>query len=593
MAVLLVQTARGRQTHRGRDDFPRQVRSTVAYADDDARHRSIPPRARAARRRARRRRERLRAPRRAAPARAARPLLPDARLDPRRRRRRAGRDAPRLARPAALRGPQLDAQLAVHDHDERVPQRDRPPPEGARPAGRLRRPGRPARRDRRTARRVGVDRALPRRAPGPRGRLRGARRALRRARERRARVRRRAPAPPAQPARGPDHAGGARLLGRRGRVDARDDGRVGQQRAAARPQDDRRQAPGPLAANDAARARRRAGARAGRTLRRRVGARRRRGRRRDAERGGDVLDAAERRVVPRAVRDRDVPADRPAQPPAPLPARARERPARLRHLHLGAGARLLPAERDPPHRPRRRPHPRHHGVPGPRGLPRVRTARPPARRVSDPTGWFEPLYRAAAAGEAVVPWDDHAPSPLLVEWAAARGVDGRGRHAIVVGCGLGDDAEHVAALGFRTVAFDVAPTAIAGARRRFPESVVEYAVADLLSLPGQWREAFDLVVEHITVQALPESVRPVAIVAIAGLVAPGGTLLVVSGARDAGEAVDGPPWPLTRAEVESFAIGGVELVRIEELDAGPDRPWGRSWRGPPRPAPPPRPARAA
>jgi SAM-dependent methyltransferase len=198
--------------------------------------------------------------------------------------------------------------------------------------------------------------------------------------------------------------------------------------------------------------------------------------------------------------------------------------------------------------------------------------------VSDPTGWFEPLYRAAETGEGVVPWDDHAASPLLVDWASARSLSGRGRRAIVVGCGLGDDAEHVASLGFSTVAFDVAPTAIRGARRRFPESRVEYVVADLLDLPAEWREAFDLVVEHITVQALPDSVRAFAIGAIAGLVAPRGTLIVVSGARGDDEAVDGPPWPLTRAEVESFATGGVELVAIDDLAAGPDRPWSRSWR---------------
>jgi len=198
--------------------------------------------------------------------------------------------------------------------------------------------------------------------------------------------------------------------------------------------------------------------------------------------------------------------------------------------------------------------------------------------VSDPTGWFEPLYRAAEAGEAVVPWDDHAASPLLVSWSAERAPDGRGRRAIVVGCGLGDDAEHVAALGFATTAFDVAPTAIAGARRRFPGSRVEYAVADLLDLPAAWQRAFDLVVEHITVQSLPASVRPAAIGAVAGLVAPGGTLLVVSGARADGEAVNGPPWPLTRAEVESFATGGLEMVRLEEHVLGSDRPWARAWR---------------
>jgi SAM-dependent methyltransferase len=196
---------------------------------------------------------------------------------------------------------------------------------------------------------------------------------------------------------------------------------------------------------------------------------------------------------------------------------------------------------------------------------------------ADPTGWFEPLYAAAEAGEAVVPWDRGGPSPLLVEWTAARAPEGRGARAVVVGCGLGDDAEHVAGLGFRTIAFDIAPTAIRGARRRFPGSRVEYVVADLLDPPADWHRAFDLVVESITVQALPDPPRPVAIANVASLVAPGGTLLVLAAAREQHEPANGPPWPLTRAEVESFATGGVEAVRIEDLRHMPE-PWERRWR---------------
>jgi SAM-dependent methyltransferase len=196
---------------------------------------------------------------------------------------------------------------------------------------------------------------------------------------------------------------------------------------------------------------------------------------------------------------------------------------------------------------------------------------------ADPTGWFEPLYAAAERGEAEVPWDRGAPNPLLVEWTGARDLEAGGRRALVVGSGLGDDAEHVRGLGFDTVAFDISPTAVRGARRRFPGSPVDYVVADLLDAPAEWARAFDLVVENITVQALPASVRPRAIAAIAELLAPGGTLLVISGARDPSEDVDGPPWPLTRAEVESFATGGVEAVAIEEVPR-PFGPWARSWR---------------
>ena len=78
----------------------------------------------------------------------------------------------------------------------------------------------------------------------------------------------------------------------------------------------RRAAAGALAAGDAGDARRRRDQGAGRALHRGVGPRRRRRGRRDAGRGGDVLDAAERRVVPRPRGDPRVPPEGPAVDPA-------------------------------------------------------------------------------------------------------------------------------------------------------------------------------------------------------------------------------------------------------------------------------------
>jgi SAM-dependent methyltransferase len=197
----------------------------------------------------------------------------------------------------------------------------------------------------------------------------------------------------------------------------------------------------------------------------------------------------------------------------------------------------------------------------------------------DPTGWFERLYAAAEQGDAVVPWDRGAPNRLLVQWADGRALDGAGRRAVVVGFGMGDDAEYVAELGFDTMAFDVAATAARLARRRFPGSVVRYVTADLLDPPGEWHHAFDLVVESITVQALPPALHAEAAARVAELVAPGGTLLVISGARDAADGpVDGPPWPLTRAEIEAFGVGGLEPVRIDDLREPGVRRWLAEYR---------------
>jgi hypothetical protein len=57
----------------------------------------------------------------------------------------------------------------------------------------------------------------------------------------------------------------------------------------------------------------------------------------------------------------------------------------------------------------------------------------------EPTGWFEPLYREAAAGRAAIPWADMKPNPNLVAWAREAGLSGRGRRALKIGCGLDDE----------------------------------------------------------------------------------------------------------------------------------------------------------
>ncbi len=188
----------------------------------------------------------------------------------------------------------------------------------------------------------------------------------------------------------------------------------------------------------------------------------------------------------------------------------------------------------------------------------------------DATGWFEELYLAAATGEVEVPWDRPIPTHPLDEWARRRGA-GTGQRAVVVGCGLGRDAELLAQLGYATTAFDVAPSAVEQARQRHAGSAVMYVVADLMDLPEAWRGAFDLVVESITVQSLPLGMRTRAVAQVGSLVAPGGTLLVVSNVREgpADEAFvnDGPPWPLDRAEIETFAApGGGTVFEVVSVD---------------------------
>jgi SAM-dependent methyltransferase len=194
----------------------------------------------------------------------------------------------------------------------------------------------------------------------------------------------------------------------------------------------------------------------------------------------------------------------------------------------------------------------------------------------DATAWFERLYAEASRGEAMVPWDRAEPHQVVADWF--RGVDGDGRRALVVGCGLGRDAEFVARLGFATTAFDLSPSAVDAARRRHAGSSVRYVQADLFDPPAEWRHAFDLVLESLTVQSLPVAMRGPAIAAMPRFVAPGGTLLVVAAGRDDDAPVgDGPPWPLVRGEIDAFAGDGMQPVRVEAI-RDRDAPAGLRWR---------------
>jgi SAM-dependent methyltransferase len=144
----------------------------------------------------------------------------------------------------------------------------------------------------------------------------------------------------------------------------------------------------------------------------------------------------------------------------------------------------------------------------------------------------------------------------------------------VVGCGLGEDAAYLSGLGWGVTAFDISPSAIATARRRFPTVPADFRVADLFNPPAEWAGRFDLVLETYTTQSLPVRLRPTITKHVRRFVAVGGTLLVLADAEDQHSAA-GPPWPLTREEVAAFAGEGLHCVDIEEVRTPPDV---RQWR---------------
>jgi SAM-dependent methyltransferase len=148
---------------------------------------------------------------------------------------------------------------------------------------------------------------------------------------------------------------------------------------------------------------------------------------------------------------------------------------------------------------------------------------------------------------------------------------------VVVGCGLGADSEHLAALGWDTTAFDISPAAVKAVRDRYPDSSVSYREGNLLDLADDLVAAFDLVVEIYTVQALHPSLRAEAAAGVRGLLAPGGRALVVQVVRgDEEDRTVEPPWTLTRAEMAALADEDVRASSLDEVTV-PGRA-GTLWR---------------
>jgi len=200
-----------------------------------------------------------------------------------------------------------------------------------------------------------------------------------------------------------------------------------------------------------------------------------------------------------------------------------------------------------------------------------------------PFEWFEALYRQAGEDESIIPWADMRANPNLATWLERAAFKRRAGRALVIGCGLGDDAEALHSAGFQVTAFDISETCIAWCRRRFPGSVVDYAVVDLFAPPSSWNKAFDFVLEAYTFQVLPESLRPVAMRQIAEFVAADGTLLVIARGRDADDDPGQMPWPLTRMELDEFAKAGLTTVAFEDYFDS-ERPPVRRFRITYRPA---------
>ncbi|MET9211205.1 MULTISPECIES: class I SAM-dependent methyltransferase [unclassified Nocardia] len=166
----------------------------------------------------------------------------------------------------------------------------------------------------------------------------------------------------------------------------------------------------------------------------------------------------------------------------------------------------------------------------------------------------------ASYRDGPAPWDIGQPQPAVVRLAAAGGIAG---HVLDVGCGTGDNALHLAALGFPVHGVDVAATAVAIARRTAENRglTATFDVADALHLERLERR-FGTVLDSGLFHTFDHTEQAVYARSLGAVVARGGTLYVLCFA-DVG--VDLGPHPVSRADLTAaFDPAEWEIAAIDE-----------------------------
>ena len=169
-------------------------------------------------------------------------------------------------------------------------------------------------------------------------------------------------------------------------------------------------------------------------------------------------------------------------------------------------------------------------------------------------------WDASYTDDSPAPWDIGHPQPAIVRLALRGGFAGA---VLDAGCGTGENALLIAALGLRVLGVDVAETALAMAREKARKRgiVAEFAVADALHLERLGR-LFDTALDCGLFHAFDTEERARYAASLASVTVNGGTLYVLCFSDQGPET---GPHPVSQEDLRAaFHRGsGWEVVSIE------------------------------
>ncbi|MGE0601087.1 MAG: class I SAM-dependent methyltransferase [Dehalococcoidia bacterium] len=162
------------------------------------------------------------------------------------------------------------------------------------------------------------------------------------------------------------------------------------------------------------------------------------------------------------------------------------------------------------------------------------------------------------------PWDIGGPQPAIVRLSATGVLKGP---LLDAGCGTGENALHVAALGVQVLGVDVAETALEMARNKASERGInaEFATADALQLDRLGR-TFETVLDCGLFHTFEAAERPAYVSSLASVMRPGGKLYILC-FSDAGP--DTGPHPVSESDLRApFSNGGWQIESLERERVG-------------------------
>lgn len=197
----------------------------------------------------------------------------------------------------------------------------------------------------------------------------------------------------------------------------------------------------------------------------------------------------------------------------------------------------------------------------------------PQTPADDPFGGRSPTSHERMTGlpwdasyqDGPAPWDIGRPQPPVVRLAAAGGFTGT---VLDAGCGTGENALYIAALGVPVLGFDVAGTALAMAREKAAERGIEaeFVAADALRLEGLPRR-FATVLDCGLFHTFDGAERPGYLASLASVTEHGGTLYVLCFSD---EGPDTGPHPVSQDELRAafrpgsgWTVAAIEPDRVQ------------------------------